>query len=68
MIENNREVDSATTALTTELMKLSPLEGDEKAALCIRIENAISRLMAAVIAQSRYTPEACPAEPLPVGL
>ena len=67
MTENNREVDQATAALTTELLKLSPLQGVEKTTLSVTIENAISRLTAAIIEQSRNPTECFPAEPVPVG-
>ena len=65
MIEANREVDSAVSALTTELIKLSPLEGDALAAVSIKIENAITRLTTATLAQSNQTQEECLEQALP---
>lgn len=52
MAEHDREVDLAVTALTAEILKLTPLEGDARAALSVTIENAISRLALAILAQS----------------
>jgi len=57
MAEQNREVEQAVSALTTEIIKLSPLEGDELAALSITIENAFTRLAIAIMAQSNQTQE-----------
>jgi hypothetical protein len=57
MVEQNREVTQAVSALTTEILKLSPLEGDALAALSVTIENAFSRLALAIIAQSKDTHE-----------
>ncbi|MEX2172727.1 MAG: hypothetical protein WD872_00110 [Pirellulaceae bacterium] len=62
MFENNREVEQAVSALTTEILKLSPLEGEARHALSVTIENALSRLALAIVAQSsiseRFTEEA----------
>jgi len=63
--EQNREVDQAVSALTTEILKLTPLEGDELAALSVTIENAFSRLALAILAQSNQTQEECLEEALP---
>src|SRR4051812_28179357 len=63
--EQNREVDQAVSALTTEILKLTPLEGDELAALSVTIENAFSRLALAILAQSNKTQEECLEEALP---
>jgi hypothetical protein len=52
VIEQGREVEQAIAALTTELIKLSPLQGDELASLTITIENAISRLALAIMAKT----------------
>ena len=57
MVEQNREVEQAVSALTTEILKLSPLEGDAKQALSVTIENAFSRLALAIMAQSNETQE-----------
>lgn len=58
MVEQNREVDQAVTALTTEILKLSPLEGEALQALSVTIENAFARLALAILAQSNRTQEA----------
>jgi hypothetical protein len=52
VIEQGREVEQAIAALTKELIKLSPLQGDELANLSITIENAISRLALAIMAKT----------------
>jgi hypothetical protein len=52
MTENNREVDQSVTALATELTKVSELDVEEKAALCLVLENALARLAVAIIAES----------------
>ena len=44
MVEQNREVEQAVSALTTEILKLTPLDGDAAGALNITIKNALSRL------------------------
>ena len=59
MAEPNREVEQAVSALTTEILKLTPLQGDELAALSITIENAFSRLAVAILAQSDQSQEEC---------
>ena len=59
MVEQNREVEQAVSALTTEILKLSPLEGDALQAVSVTIENALSRLALAILAQSNKTQEAC---------
>jgi len=51
MIEQNAEVDRAVSALATEILKLSPLEGEARDALCVTIENALSRLALAIMAK-----------------
>lgn len=63
MTESTREVEQAISALTIELLKLSPLEGDARAALGVTIENAISRLALAIAAQAPATNS--PPEPAP---
>ena len=63
--EQNREVEQAVSALTSEIMKLSQLEGDALMALNTTIENAISRLALAILAQSNQTQEECLEEALP---
>jgi len=52
VIEQGREVEQAISALTTEIIKLSALQGDELARLSIGIENAISRLALAIMAKT----------------
>ena len=52
MIEQGREVEQAVAALTTEIVKLSSLQGDELESLRVTIENAISRLALAIMAKS----------------
>ena len=56
MTENSREVDHAVTALATEIMKLSGLDGDQRTALSLVIENTLARLAAALVAQSQNFP------------
>jgi hypothetical protein len=58
MVEQYREVDQAVSALTTEILKLSPLEGEALQALSVTIENALARLALAILAQSNRTQEA----------
>ena len=58
MVEQNREVDQAVSALTAEILKLSPVEGDALQALSVTIENAFTRLAQAILAQSNQTQEA----------
>ena len=65
MHEQNRELDQAVSALTAEIIKLSPLEGDALMALNTTIENAISRFALAILAQSNQTQEECLQEALP---
>jgi len=52
VIEQGREVEQAVSALTTEIVKLSSLQGEELANLSITIENAISRLALAIMAKT----------------
>jgi hypothetical protein len=52
VIEQGREVEQAISALTTELIKLSPLPSEELDSLSITIENAISRLAIAIMAKT----------------
>jgi hypothetical protein len=63
--EPNREVEQAVSALTSEIIKLSPLEGDQLAALSVTIENAFTRLALAILAQSNKTQEESLEEALP---
>ncbi len=65
MADLNSEVSHAITALTTEILKLSALEGEAKAALSVTIENAIARLALAIMAQANQTQERCLEEALP---
>jgi hypothetical protein len=57
MVDQNGEVRNAVSALTTEILKLTMLEGDAKAALSVTIENALSRLADAIMSQSDQTQE-----------
>ena len=66
-MDQNREVDQAVSALTTEILKLSPLEGEALQSLSVTIENAFSRLALAILAQSNHTAEASLEEALPAG-
>ena len=59
MVEQNGEVRNAVAALTTEILKLTALEGDAKAALSVTIENALSRLADAIMSQSDQVQEKC---------
>jgi len=65
LIEENREVEQAVSALTTEILKLSPLEGDALASLSVTVENAITRLATAILAQSNQTQEESLEQALP---
>ena len=67
MAEESREVEQAVSALTTEILKLSPLEGDAKDALSITIENAFTRLALAIMAQSNETQQEALEEAIPAG-
>ena len=58
MVEQSREVEQAVSALTSEIIKLTPLEGDELQALSVTIENAFSRLVLAILAQANNAQEA----------
>jgi hypothetical protein len=55
--EQHREVEQAVSALTTELLKLTPLDREEFSTLSITIQNALSRLALAILAQSNQTQE-----------
>ena len=57
--EQNREVEQAIAALTTEILKLTPLEGQQRDNLCVTIQNAFSRLSIAILSQSNQTQEDC---------
>ena len=59
MVEQNNEVDRAVSALTVELLKLSPLDDEHKAALSVTIESAITRLALAIAAQPSQSLEEC---------
>ena len=59
MIEQSSEVTQAVSALTTEILKLSPLEGEDKVTLGVTIENALTRLALAIAAQADQTQERC---------
>jgi hypothetical protein len=57
MAEQNREVEQAISALTTELLKLTAIQGQQRDDLGVTIENAISRLALAILARSNQTQE-----------
>jgi hypothetical protein len=57
MADQNREVKTAISALTVEILKLSTIEGDAKDALCVTIENAFARLADAIMSQSHEAQE-----------
>jgi len=59
MDNQNGEIDRAVSALTTELLKLSAIEGEARDALCVTLENALSRLALALAAAQ------IPASPMP---
>ena len=65
MADQNSEVDRAISALTAEILKLSPVEGEAQAALSVTIENALSRLALAIAGQSTRKLEDC-LEAIPV--
>ncbi len=65
MVEQSRELDQAISALTTEILKLSPLEGEAVEPLNITIRNALSRLALAIVAQSNHTQEVHHEEAMP---
>ena len=67
MVGPNREVDQAVSALTAEILRLSPLEGEAQSALSITIENALTRLALAILAQSNQTQEECLEAAMPSG-
>ena len=67
MVEPSGEVKIAVSALTTEILKLTALEGDAKAALCVTIENAFFRLADAIMSQSNQTQEKSLEEALVAG-
>ena len=64
MMEQNGEVRQAVSALTVEILKLTALEGDERTALSVTIENALSRLADAIMSQSSQTQDKCLEEAL----
>ena len=59
VVEQNNEVDRAVSALTAELIKLSPLDDEHKADLSVTIESAITRLVLAIAAQPSQPLEEC---------
>jgi hypothetical protein len=65
VVEQSREVEQAVSALTTEILKLTPLEGDQLAALSVTVENAFTRLAVAILAQSNQTQEETLEEAIP---
>jgi hypothetical protein len=67
VVDENREVEQAASALTTEIVKLTQLDGDALAAVSITIKNAISRLAIAILAQSNQTQEECLEQAMPAG-
>jgi len=66
VVEQNRELDQAISALTAELLKLTPLEGEAVEPLSTTIRNALSRLVLAIQAQSTRTLEVHHEEAVPV--
>jgi len=58
--EHERELDQATAALTAEILKLSPLDGQAREDLQVTIQNAFARLVLAIMAQSRAEHENAP--------
>jgi hypothetical protein len=64
MVDQSGEVKNAVSALTTEIIKLTALEGDAKDALAVTIENAFNRLTIAILAQSSQSQEKCLEEAL----
>jgi len=65
VVDENREVEQAASALTTEILKLTLLEGEALAAVSITIKNAVSRLAIAILAQSNQTQEECLEQAMP---
>ena len=65
MSEQNSEVERAISALTSEILNLSSLEGEAKAALGVTIENAFARLVLAIEGRSKQTLEECLEEAAP---
>ena len=65
MIEPNLEVEQAASALTTEILKLSPTSDEARDALGVTIENALTRLAVAILAQANHTQEKSLEEAIP---
>lgn len=65
MSDQNSEVERAISALTAEILNLSSLEGETKAALSVTIENAFARLVLAIEGKSKQTLEQCLEEAAP---
>lgn len=65
MSDQNSEVERAISALTAEILNLSSLEGEAKAALSVTIENAFARLVLAIEGKSKQTMEECLEEAAP---
>jgi len=63
--DQNSEVERAISALTSEILNLSSLEGEAKAALSVTIENAFARLVLAIEGQSKQALEECLEEATP---
>ena len=63
--DQNSEVERAISALTAEILNLSSLEGETKAALSVTIENAFARLVLAIEGKSKQTLEQCLEEAAP---
>jgi hypothetical protein len=57
MDQPSAEIDRAVSALATELIKLTPLEGVARDTLCVTVESALSRLVLAILAHSNDSPE-----------
>jgi hypothetical protein len=65
VVEHDREMDQAVSALAAEILKLSPLEGEARDLLSITIENAFSQLAQAILAHANQTQEKCLEEATP---
>jgi len=64
-MDHSREIAQAIAALTAEMLKLSLSEGEARSALSVTIENALSRLVSAIVAKTNLPnapPEKCPVE------
>ena len=60
MDEHERELDQAVETLTAEILKLSPLEGQAREDLHVTIQNAVTRLVLAIISKTLAEHENAP--------